>query len=479
MTIKSDNQIAPSNTTTPLTKIPNLKLKMQNSKLLKILELNAETNSSLRSHLTKSALGTFLLKVSSVGLGFLTSLLLARMLGAKGYGAYAYALSLVGFINVFVVFGLPTLSTRQVSIYNSKKEWCYLKGFLKWSNRFVLANALMATSILFVATSTSKSYSDQEMLMSFRIAVLLLPFLGLLQLKEAAIQGLKHIIMGQISSSLVRSLVFLTILTITYFSNSSLTPPKAMEFNIIAVITALAFSFYILRNYLPPEIKLEKAKYKTKLWIKSAIPLLLSGVLALINSQTDIIMLGAIKGAYSTGIYAVATRVATLIIFILTSVNAAIAPTIAELYSKRELRRLQNVITKSARIVFFLSLPIAFFLIFKGKLALWLFGKEFVAGTGELAILSIGQLINASAGSVGLILAMTGHEKDVAVGVGVSAVVNVILNAIFIPHFGAKGAAIATSTSMIMWNIILGIYVYKRTRLDPTALGVFKKFKTS
>ena len=476
MTIKNGNQTAHSNTTTSLTKTPNLRFKIHNSKLFKSFGLNSETNAnSLRSHLTKSALGTFLLKVFSTGFAFLTSLFLARLLGAKGYGAYAYALSLVGFINVFVVFGLPTLTTRQVSIYNSKKEWCYLKGFLQWSNRFVLVNALMATAILFVATFILQSHLNQEMLLPFRIAILLLPFLGLLQLKEVAIQGLKHIIMGQISSSLVRSLVFLAILTTTYFSNLNLNPSRAIEFNITAVIIALVFSTYILKNYLPPEINLKKAKYKTKFWIKSAIPLLLSGVLALINSQTDIIMLGTIKGAYSTGIYAVATRVATLIIFILTSVNAAIAPTVAELYSKRELRRLQNVITKSAIAVFFLSLPIAFFLIFKGKLALWLFGKEFVAGTGALAILSIGQLINASAGSVGLILAMTGHEKDVAVGVGVSAVVNVILNAMLIPHFGAKGAAIATSTSMIMWNIILGIYVYKRTRLDPTALGVLKK----
>ncbi|WP_025209021.1 flippase [Hippea sp. KM1] len=420
-------------------------------------------------------MGTFLLKVSSVGLGFLTSLLLAHMLGAKGYGAYAYALSLVDFINVFVVFGLPVLTTKQVSIYSSKKKWGYLRGFLKWSERVILINAIIAASLSFVITFIFQSHLNHEMLLPFRIAVLLLPFLGLLQLKEAAIQGLKHIIMGQISSSTIRPLIFLIVIAIAYFSKINLNPSRTIELNIVAVIVALVFSFYILRNYLPPEIKLEKAKYKAKFWIKSALPLLLSGVLGLINSQTDIIMLGAMKGAYATGIYAVATRVATLIVFILASVNAAMAPTIAELYAKNNLKQLQNVITKSARAVFFLSLPIAVFLIYKGKLALWLFGKEFMAGSSTLAILSIGQLINASAGSVGLILAMTGHEKDVAFGVGVSAVVNVILNAMLIPHLGAKGAAIATSTSMIMWNIILGIYVYKRTRLDPTALGAWKQ----
>jgi len=404
-------------------------------------------------------------------------LLLARLLGARGYGAYAYALSVVGFINVFVTFGLPPLTTRQVSIYSSKKEWEYLRGFLKWSEKLVLLNSLLAALLAYAITFIFQSHLNRDMLLPFRVAILLLPFLSLLQLREATIQGLRHIVIGQVSSSTIRPLIFLIIIATAYFSKVHLNPSKAVEFNIAAVIVALIFSSFFLKSNLPVEISFKKPKYKTKFWIKSTLLLLLSGTLGLINSQTDIIMLGAMKGAYSTGIYAVATKVAALIVFILTSVNATIAPTIAELYAKYNLKRLQSVITKSARIVFFLSLPIAVFLIFEGRLALWLFGKEFIAGSGALAILSVGQLINASAGSVGLILAMTGHERDIAVGVGISAVVNVILNAVLIPYFGVKGAAIATSTSMIMWNIVLGIYVHKRTKLDPTALGIWKLTK--
>ncbi len=42
-----------------------------------------------------------------------------------------------------------------------------------------------------------------------------------------------------------------------------------------------------------------------------------------LNSRADIIMLRSIRGVTPTGVYAVVTRVATLIVFILASVNMA------------------------------------------------------------------------------------------------------------------------------------------------------------
>ncbi len=103
--------------------------------LLKLLgDLN---NSSLRKPLTVSSVGLFILKILSTGLNFLTALILARLLGAKGYRAYAYAIPLTGLINILVVFDLPMLSTREVSIYQAKSQWDLLRGFIRWTERFV------------------------------------------------------------------------------------------------------------------------------------------------------------------------------------------------------------------------------------------------------------------------------------------------------------------------------------------------------
>jgi O-antigen/teichoic acid export membrane protein len=38
---------------------------------------------------------------------------------------------------------------------------------------------------------------------------------------------------------------------------------------------------------------------------------------------------------------------------------------------------------------------------------------------------------------------------------------NIILNVVLIPRYGIVGAAIATTISMVTWNVIAAFYVYK------------------
>ena len=103
-----------------------------------------------------------------------------------------------------------------------------------------------------------------------------------------------------------------------------------------------------------------------------------------------------------------------------------------------------------------------------------IFGPEFLPAAPALAVLAIGQLVNAGSGSVGSLLTMTGHERDAAVGFGLSAVMNVALNVLLIPLWGPLGAAVATASSLIAWNVILSFAVYRRLRIDATALGLFR-----
>jgi len=55
---------------------------------------------SLRVTLMWNAGGTFALKVASTALLFLISLLLARLLGATGYGAYVNAMAWISLLSV-------------------------------------------------------------------------------------------------------------------------------------------------------------------------------------------------------------------------------------------------------------------------------------------------------------------------------------------------------------------------------------------
>lgn len=85
--------------------------------------------------------------------------------------------------------------------------------------------------------------------------------------------------------------------------------------------------------------------------------------------------------------------------------------------------------------------------------------------------LCCGQIVNACAGSVTLLLTTTGHEGDALKGIALGAIVNVIGNAVMIPLYGINGAAVATGLSTVVWNVALGILVYRRLGINPTMFG--------
>lgn len=119
-----------------------------------------------------------------------------------------------------------------------------------------------------------------------------------------------------------------------------------------------------------------------------------------------------------------------------------------------------------------IALPIGLVLVYFGKPLIRLaFGEEFtIVSFVPLVLLVGGQLVNVFFGSVGQLLSMSGHEKDTLTGQIVALVVNVIACATLIPFYGVVGAALGVSISIIFWNIILGVLVFKKLKIWPTTI---------
>ena len=60
-----------------------------------------------------------------LGIGVLA----ARWMGAKEFGAYTFAFTVVGFLRFPAMFGLPNLAVREVSKFEAVQDWASLKGF--------------------------------------------------------------------------------------------------------------------------------------------------------------------------------------------------------------------------------------------------------------------------------------------------------------------------------------------------------------
>ena len=103
--------------------------------------------------------------------------------------------------------------------------------------------------------------------------------------------------------------------------------------------------------------------------------------------------------------------------------------------------------------IFWSSFPLVIVFFMFPDFLLGLFGEEFKVGVTAFIFLSCGRLISSFSGSVGNILQMTGNQNIYAIILLIGAILNVVLNLILIPLYGINGAAIASMSSLIVWNL--------------------------
>src|SRR5690606_4902090 len=143
-----------------------------------------DTASSLRIRLARGAVGTFGLEVASVGLSFISTVALARMLGTTGYGAFHYAMAWVGLLSVPAVFGFKNLLIRNIAAYEAQSAWGLMGGLLRWANQFVL---MISLGLVLLATGVAwglAKHLDFQMLSALRLGLFILPLVALISLRQ-------------------------------------------------------------------------------------------------------------------------------------------------------------------------------------------------------------------------------------------------------------------------------------------------------
>lgn len=426
----------------------------------------------LRARLIRGTAGVFLLQLVAVGLGFLTNILLARFLGAAQFGVYSYVFAWVSVLTVFSMFGFGGLLVREIAATMTAGEFGVTKGVIRWVGTRSLLISVVVAGLFALATVPLLSYFDPLMFPALWVALLAVPLLTLIMLSEQATQGFGRAILSRVPQVLVRVPLFLLLLVAGWLLvPNDLDAVVAVSLSLVALLVTLLAAVVLLWKAIPGQVARTPGQVKQRDWWRSAVPLLMVAVLFELNARLPAIMLGSLAGARETGIFTVAVLVASLISFILTSANAVLGPIISGLNTSGDMRRLQRIMTKSARVTLAIAMGIALLIVIFRRQLLALFGLEFLASGNALVILSAGQLINVAAGSVALLLVMTGRERTVVKANAIAAVVTVLLLAGLVPAWGIAGAAVATAVSTAIWNLILVARVRSELGIDPTALG--------
>lgn len=410
--------------------------------------------------LVRSGTAVIFIKLVSAAIAFAASILYARVLGPFGYGQYAFVLAIVSLVAIPTSLGIPKYLVREGAASQS-----HLERLLKWANVRILIVGSLASALLAALWLLPISASLRWL---FLCAAPLPLVVNLSEVRQSLIQARGKVARSMWAQQILAPGAMLAVLGTLYLVTGEL----QVSWLLLTAVGAAFLHFFV--NTLQLRL-LESPSYDAKpvdLRLTHAFPFLLLGVLHLVNNRTDILMLGAIHGAEAAGIYTVASRIAELIPFLLIVANSVLAPRIAELHQRGDDSGLQRLVSGTVRAI---ALPTTLFalvvIIFAVPILEVLYGAKFAPAAIALRILAVGQLVNVLAGPTGTILNMTKHARFSAISVAISSGINVLLNLLLIPYFGISGAAIATATSIVVWNLMHWYRVRRHLSLRPTAFG--------
>ena len=432
--------------------------------------------------------GSLFIRVVSSGIALVSTIILTRLLGLQEYGTYAYTISWLTALVLLGRLGFNQAATRYIASYASLEEWGKLRGFIQYCVRMVYKSAIgvavICAVLLLISGGAIKGYfEDDGIFNTFLIAMAILPFVAHLELNEGILDGFKRVVQSQLPMRVLRPALIATGLLVLFYLTAigqrtyevdgvtmrALTAETAMIINLCATVCALLLSVRLRQKAVPTQVKQATAEYNKSEWFSTSRDMMLSTAFYLILVQADVMMLGILVGEEAAGLYTVASRIATLLVLALTSVNAILQPIASALYSKKKFDELQRMVSLGATSVFAISVLGCFVLYFGADYMHLIFGDEFRETDDLLRILIIGQLVNAFAGPAVLLLNMTKHQRDAARIMAAGAILNLVLNAIFISWLSTPGAAIATATTTVLWNIAAAYVVWVRLKIVSIA----------
>lgn len=400
------------------------------------------------SDVAKGASFTLAARVYGAALAYFIQLYLARAMGAEQLGIFVFAWTWLSLAAFLMPLGFDSALVRFLASFVGKQQWGRAKGIIRLGYIATLT-ASVTVAVLGLAFIRLTGALTQPYTLALTVAMASIPVMALVILQEGIARGFNWIYQVSLPCFALRPTLFLLLVLGIAATGYPVRGSSAIGAMSFACLLTWIYQYWRYRCSLRAEIHKATESRNTRQWLSVALPMVLVVSFEQLLANTDIVMLGILESPATTGIYNIAVRIAGVAQFIFYAVSAFSAPRIADLYSRN---RLEELIGFSRRVRLAIALPTVgglLVLVVVGMPLLKMFGSEFTVAYGPLLVLCIGVGVRALAGPVANIMTMTGRQNDLAKVLGFAALLNLVANSVLIPLYGAMGAALATTGSVI------------------------------
>ncbi len=428
-----------------------------------------------KSKLAKDSLTSIFLQFGFSVFSFITAVIFARLLGVSEFGAYTVAYSWAVLLAVFGKMGLDVYVTRELAVEFDQNNWPRSFGLLI----SVLVLTLLVSCFLSLAVYSGFLWLDPQIDKAlkriFGYSCLLIPILSLTVVAHAALRAAGHNSIGMWVRFFVRPLLLILVLLAATQFNHTFTGVEAILSQLWTLLIGLVLLTIAIFTLLPKELFRSRPLLNIRAHSKGGLFFMVIAGLDVLITNTDLVMLGFIYSVEEAANYRVASRVASVIAITLMAASLPLGPRIAVLYRASKPENLKLIYYKANALALVLAIPLCIVFVRYSSALLSIFGAEFRAASSLLVVLALIALFEVAMGPAALCLSMIGKEKIVTRILAIAAVINISLNLLLIPNYGAMGAVIASGISVLAWKLALWFHLYQELRIWPGGIGLMFK----
>lgn len=413
------------------------------------ISLSTEGWCQLRGSVKRNFLYQTFYQILKVILPFVTSPYIARVLGSKGVGVYAYTYSIINWFLIFASLGIQIYGNRLIS-QSRNNQLLLNKNFTSLFLFHMICSILATTIYIVYLINVPLEYPWASRIQGFYL-------LGNMMNIDWLFWGLEEYKLTVTRNVIIKCL---SVIAVFVFVKS---PDDIWKYVLIMAMGSLISSLSVWHIYKKYVTFVKVTKKEIFFHAKPMLLLCGVSIATSVFSYMDKIMLEKMSTVEQLGLYENAWKMIEFPVGFIVSLSTVLLPRISKESACGNKKKVISYFDRAMKFSLIFGIAITFGVAgISQSFSLLFWGEEFV-GSGTIILLMSITILLMSWNSVirSVILLPMKKDNQYLNALVCAAIVNVVLNSIFIPFYGGIGAAIGTIGAYSVIWLIQNMYARK------------------
>lgn len=388
---------------------------------------------------------------------------ISRVLGVDNVGKISYGSSIVSYFSLVAALGITTYAVRECAKVRADRD--KLSDTASQILSINVISTVIAYAALFALLAAARVLDDYRELILIQSAAILFTTLGADWL-NTAMEDFRFIAIRTIAmqaASLILMFAFVH---------------QPEDYVVYAVISVVASSGANIVNILYRR-RFCKTRFTLRIdWRRHLPPILILFSMLLaqtIYTSSDQTMLGLMRGDTEVGLYSTSVKIYNMVNTVVASIAVVVMPRLAKQFADGDQKAVTGTLRYALSFIVTLGMPCLVGLnLITVPMLYTLAGADYTAAATSMHVLTIALAFSFAGGFLGnIIMIPSGRDKVPLASSVVSAIVNFVLNFVFIPLWGLNGAAFTTVVAEAVGVVVLATHLPPGVRIGRI-WGLFK-----